>query len=593
MAKALRLLELTAILVLALYCVVPTIPGYRLLGRAAGTFGMDWGVRPGRAGVDALTVTAVEPNSAAARAGVLPGDYLPPQTTLYQRYAAVQASLPGTSRAFALERDGAPHPVTLVAQPGRIYFPNDAFTRFFMIVRIPEALLLGLVAFLLVLRAPSKMSWGLALFLLSNVPSALAVRSFESILDPLAEQIFEAIYGALGAFGHMGALVFALRFPRGEVRGIAAIVDRLAWPLAAILAVGRWTGTRILSFYVPASYGFASEAMDRIVQLLPWVAAIVLIYTLMQSQGVERRRLQWVVVGVALGCIVQPLNSLSSSLHTPLAIDIARSLGLATGVVPLLVAYGVLRHRILDVGFVINRAAVYAAVTALLIAVLGLVKLAAGEYLKGSWSAIVQVATAIGLGLSTQRIYKAADWLVDRYFFPSAHATEERLKRLGDGLKYARSTDAIAGALVDEAADALNLAACALFRRRPDGSFVRRAATGWEDAEVTEIAASDPLVLYLEGDESHFDVRAVLKNRAGFPTGIAAPQHAFPLLVARELAGFALYSEHQDGTAIDPDEIAMLDKLVKAAGDGYHPLIRVKAALRDYATANPPPPSAT
>jgi hypothetical protein len=33
--------------------------------------------------------------------------------------------------------------------------------------------------------------------------------------------------------------------------------------------------------------------------------------------------------------------------------------------------------------------------------------------------------------------------------------------------------------------------------------------------------------------------------------------------------------------ALDPDETAMLDKLVKAAGDAYDPFIRVKRALSE------------
>ena len=55
-------------------------------------------------------------------------------------------------------------------------------------------------------------------------------------------------------------------------------------------------------------------------------------------------------------------------------------------------------------------------------------------------------------------------------------------------------------------------------------------------------------------------------------------------MVRRALAGFVLYSENADGTALDPDETAMLDKLVKAAGDAYDPFIRVKLALSDAQT---------
>jgi hypothetical protein len=283
-----------------------------------------------------------------------------------------------------------------------------------------------------------------------------------------------------------------------------------------------------------------------------------------------------VIVGVSIGCVLDPLEFWFSAMN----LIVVHAMGIATIVVPMLVGYGVLRHRVVDVGFVVSRTAVYGVVVAVLAGGLGLAKLVGGTYLKGGWAIALQVAAAIGLGLSTQRLYKVADWLVDRYLYPKTREMETRLNCLGDGLKYAESTEVVAGALTIEAVDALDLASAAVFRRLADGSYVRRAAVGWDGAGVDAIAAIDPLTAYFEGAREKLDLRALFSHRAGFPQGAAAPQHGFALLVAHAVHGFVLYSDHLDGTALDPEEIAMLDKLVKAAGDGYHPLLRIRAALR-------------
>jgi hypothetical protein len=580
--RVLRLLELSAIFTLGTFVVVSELPGLALLGFANGDYGMTFATRRDSSGHDALTVVAVKPGSPAAKAGVLRGDHLPANASLFERFAATATVRPGDTYTFDLVRATSPRPVTLVAARGRVFVEDNPFNRVFIAIRIPQTIVLAVVAVLLVLRAPSKMTWGLALFLLSLSPGQTALRYVAPMVGPVFEQIIGAIYGGLDVLGHFGVLVFALRFPRNEPRGFAKAVDACAWPVAGAVVIFRWMAARIgYLYWSSASLAYAVLGVGWCVVYLPIVAAVLLVLTLMRSSGVERRRLQWVIAGVVLGCIVQPLNTSVSVFHNTPGMYAARVFGMSTILVPLFVAYGVLRHRVLDVGFVVNRAAIYAAVTAVLVGVMGAVKLLAGSYLKGTFSTALQIATAIGLGLSTQRIYKIADWLVDRYIFPNVHATEIRLKRLGEGLKYSRSTDVIASALTAEAADAMNLGSAALFRRRADGLFVRRAAVGWSDDDVTSIEARDPLTLYFEGDPSHLDLRALLRNKPGFPPGTAAPQHGFPLVVAREPAGFVLFADHADGTALDPDEIAMLEKLVKSAGDAYDPLLRVKTALRE------------
>jgi hypothetical protein len=583
-AHARRVFELCAISAIALFWLLTTAPTFMLLGRPAGDFGLSWGARPDEAGALDLTAIAENPQSPAAKAGVVPGAHLPDHASLRDRLFVTGPALAGASRTFDLVRNGVEHDVKLTAAQGTVYHPDDLFDRIYFAIRLPSTLVFVLVAVVLIVRVPSKMTWGLALFVLNLGPVGVADRYFGPLLDPVGAAVLSSIFLVLSVFADVGVLVFALRFPSAEAQGVGRIIDRAAWPLASAVSIVAIAG-RFLPLYFPETSPFVLgvDALVDATMVLPWVAAIVLLSTLVRAKGVERRRLQWVIAGVTIGCIALPVNLFVTYVGSIGPSYIPYSIGLAQVLAPIFIAYGVLRSRLLDIGFVLNRATVYAAVTALLIGTFGLVRLLLSTYVKSNLASMVQVLTAIGLGLSTQRIYKVADWLVDRYFFPSTLATENRLKRLGDGLRHVETTDSVAGAVTAEAAAALHLASSALFRKLGDGSFVRRASTGWGDGTFTQISASEMLPIYLNGDASHFSPSAVLEGRAGLPAGTAVPRHAYPLVVRAELIGFALYSDHEDGTALDPDEIGMLDKLVKSAADAYDPLLRIKRVRDELA----------
>jgi hypothetical protein len=582
-----RLAGICAIIALGVFCVASVLPTFRVLGRPLGSFGIAWHLHPDLAGATVMTATNVEPGSPADKAGIAAGAHLPPNAPVMERVAAKQPALTGASRTFAFETASGIRPVTLVAATGEAYYPDDTFDRVFMAIRIPSTALFAFAAILLVMRVPGSMSWGLALFLLTLRPAALVNRFWGPLLSPGGWIALGGANRIIDTFGYVGIIVFALLFPSGEAHGRAArLLARSAWPIAALLAAILLVDDHLIDVLWPNA-SFATHAFDGVRQgiiFLPLIAAVLLASTYLRATGVERQRLAWVIAGLLIGCLAEPVNDIAARIGTVEAGYVARGVGLLQLTVPILVGYGVMRHRIIDVGFVLNRAAVYTALTAVLLGTMGLLRLTLGSYLKDNWAILLQVATAVGLGFSSQKIYKAADWLIDRYLFPDSHKNEVKLKRLGDGLRFAETADAIAASVTKEPAETLGLASAALFRKRDDGTYFRKVSVGWSDDDVSVIGAGDALPVYLEGDASQFNVRDMLAARTGFPTGHAAPHHAYPLMVRRALAGFVLYSENDDGTALDPDETAMLDKLVKAAGDAYDPFIRVKLALSNAQT---------
>jgi hypothetical protein len=71
-------------------------------------------------------------------------------------------------------------------------------------------------------------------------------------------------------------------------------------------------------------------------------------------------------------------------------------------------------------------------------------------------------------------------------------------------------------------------------------------------------------VLHLSGVTEALRLESV-PHDAAFPHGPPRPRIAFPLWSRRELVGFVLYSTHENGAMLDPDEIELLERIAGAS----------------------------
>jgi hypothetical protein len=97
------------------------------------------------------------------------------------------------------------------------------------------------------------------------------------------------------------------------------------------------------------------------------VAAIAMILRLRRSRGVERQQLKWLAAAAA----VLPLASASGVVLYYLGYDSIAGYFAVFSIVPIFLAagYAILRYRLYDIDFIINRALVYGLLTAMLLAV--------------------------------------------------------------------------------------------------------------------------------------------------------------------------------------------------------------------------------
>jgi hypothetical protein len=230
------------------------------------------------------------------------------------------------------------------------------------------------------------------------------------------------------------------------------------------------------------------------------------------------------------------------------------------------------RRDIFDVGFVVNRATIYAVVTGLLVGAFAGLNWLLGSALKSSTLALpIGIILAGAVALSLRTIQGRVTGLVDRVLFRERYAADRRLARIARAAPLLADGAALARALVDEPVEALRLSAGALYYRNAEGGFDLVTATGWPEDAPQEIDASDPLVIYATGTP---DVLALddVRPLAKFPNGPLRPRTAVAVPGPAGPAALVLFAAHRTGAALDPDETAALERIAAASSIAFERL---------------------
>jgi hypothetical protein len=240
-----------------------------------------------------------------------------------------------------------------------------------------------------------------------------------------------------------------------------------------------------------------------------------------------------------------------------------------TAFCPLAMLYSILRHHLLDISFVVNRALVYSVLTACIVLVVGFVDWLAGKYLFETRAALaVEALVIVGLGFVLQRLHGVLEGVVDRLIFAGRHAAERHIERVVKGLAFATTHKAILQALVDAPHAALDLVSCAVFIE-DEGPLVLRTHYGWRSAPDATLERDDALARLLLAERQVIDVADVHWRPTVAGLEDAGLDIAIPLFSRNDLLGVALYGRHRNGSTIDPEERGLLRQLCTAAAVAY------------------------
>lgn len=534
-----------------------------------GTFGI---VLPAQR----FIVSAVEPGSAADRAGVRAGDRLIARGNL-EVPTRVRSAYPGERETLTFERGSATRTVTLTAVPGRGF---SVLTRIGGVLAYLPPTVFLVVAFLLVFLRPSIMSWAFYLFAVGYFGTGPAFMYWSHVLAPSAFLALSFLLSTVfGPWSVLPLLPFVLRFPNGDVLGWRRRIDPFVWAflgLSYVVYVLEW---RI--FFVAESVPRWDLVPSAIIPLGAFLlAGLIVAKNVAMATPSDRQRWGFLAIGTIASFVAYAIYFIPG-----VPFVVGQVVGFAVVLMPICIAYAVFRLRVLDVNFVLNRALVYGVLSLSVVTLVSILDWVFSRVVAIGRLAIgFELLTAIGIGFLLDRINRSVEGFVESVFFRQRRLAERYLRRAASALPYATDEAAIADGLVQVPVDAIELAAAALYRRSAGGTRFEGVAT----ANQTTVAppgfdGNHLLVRMLLADEKVVwldDLRAQLD-----PENAAIYALAMPVTVRHELVSFTLYGAHANGAQLDPDEVALLEELALEAARAYDHVeaVRVRERYAQFA----------
>ena len=513
-------------------------------------------------------VTGVDRGSPADLAGIRVGDRLDESTmTPQQRWDLVQipaVESAGMARTFDVVRGGVERTVTLVSVAEPITPTVQAVT----LMSALGALVFIVIGAAIVLLRPEPATWGFFLFCLGYAPASEA--EFNLIIPAPWVLYGSMALAAMAVVGLAGLIVFALRFLQSSVSGWRRWAELVA--PAIVFAGGTAVGVVEIEYTYfigrPAEWvahvGYAFTAAGALVVI------VALIDTYIHRAGADRQRMRWVIFGFGVALVSQLVVTILQTEATNTPLVVTSAISMLAVIAPITVAYAIVKHRVIDVNFVVSRTLVYGVLTTVFVGVFAFIDWFVGRVLDQTrWALVAEIAVAIGVGFWLNGVHARVDRFVDSVLFRRRHAAEHRLGRLARGLPHATSTAAVDASLVAEPCDALELGSAALFRRDVSGRFGRVHEVGWQAGTACDLSVDDPLILHLQAERGAIRLGELHWSREDAPGGAARPAIALPIVVRHEVEAIALFGAHRGGEDFDPDEMQWLNALAAAAGAAY------------------------
>lgn len=401
------------LLVAVTYALAGVYAAASTLWQPQGTIGLvpDYGA----------TVRDVAPGSPAARAGIVPGDRLRYAATPFEdrRFLSVPNANPaiGATVTVALTHAGRDRVARLTAVPEQ----RTASQRVSIVFLCVAALIFIAVGATLIVLRPSPATWGFGLYCLLALPAPM----FAQPGPAGATLAWTLAFDVVQNIGVAGLLLFVLEFPRSFPVAWREGV-RMLVPVVFLVLSAMTLYPDIANELLGRSAGLENRLLQIAFGVVYACAMLILCDTYRRTAPGERERIRWVLIGFGFGLLG---NYIGTTLLFSTLIARAPPPGLSLALsslsvlLPLAVAYAVIRHRVLDIRIAIGRALVFAVFTTLLAAVFALLDYVFGTILEDiGLSRLIAAAISVAIAFAFKNLEERAMAAVETVFFRELRA---------------------------------------------------------------------------------------------------------------------------------------------------------------------------
>jgi GAF domain-containing protein len=410
---------------------------------------------------------------------------------------------------------------------------------------------------------------------------------------PLLSVLVQTASTLLLLVGTAAAATFAAEFPDGAAQPVPRALARITQILTLVAA-----GVTIAATSFATTEHTVALARTAVIWLFVASALLVmaiLIVAYVQGAAWERQRRRWVFLMLGTGLVAVAIDiAVQNTTGGSEIVDDATLL--LIGAIPFGLAYVILRHRVIDVGFVINRAVVYSAVSIIIVGIIVIVDTLTSRFVEQhsrAASMAVQLAIALVLGFSIRFINARVEQAVDRVLFRQRHLDEAAIADFTLDAQYVTDAGVLLERCVATAMRHGHATAAGVWLRGPSGLYEPHNSSFTQSQSVDE---NDPALVAMRARRVVADLHAL---------GSALPGVlAFPMIVRGELNGALVCGNKEYAEAYAPDEIESLRNMAAAVGHALEALRvreleervrfleRASSGYLTPAPGNPVPPAA-
>ena len=335
----------------------------------------------------------------------------------------------------------------------------------------------------------------------------------------------------------------AIAYAASGVLGLYGVLGALALATARIDPVPFWFGT-------------VAASLIAGVQLLVVLAGVGAVAG---SRGIERQRVAWAVASFGILFVATSLQLVLDAVVPTTDMQVAAQAGVnaIALVTPVGLTYSIVSRRLLDIGFALNRAAVFSTVSIIIVSAFMAVEWALGNWLSSLTqftSTLVGLAIAILLGFSIKFIHHRVDHAIDHVFFRRRHEQEKALLRFAAEAAYVTDAESLLRRTVAEITLHSSANSVAILCR--DGrTFAGVCASGTVPPAVGE---NDPALVTMRASKEPVDLHRHASELDG--------ELAFPMVARGEVTGILVCGPKAGGDPYAPDEAAALAAVAREVG---------------------------
>jgi hypothetical protein len=311
--------------------------------------------------------------------------------------------------------------------------------------------------------------------------------------------------------------------------GVAVTVALADWRI-----IGAWGG-----FIDPFVWMPGRRVLLLVGCLLTLLAAVG------AARGVERTRVLWTTAAFAPAMVYAALADTIPFL--------APTYGTVTNVlfilIPVVLTYSLLNRRLVDLGFIVNRAAIFTAASIVLVGAFVLVESLLTDWLRDAshtTNVLFSAGLALVLGFSIRYVHGRMDRFVDEVFFRKRHDDEQAIRAFANDAPYI--TDA--SILIERVQSVLE--------RHTDAKSVSIVLD--DGGRYGGIGENDPAIVRLRSTHKPVDLHELSSQLEG--------EIAYPMIARGHLVGAVVLDARRSGEAYAPDESAAIAHLAHSAGYG-------------------------